>query len=68
MLKSNAFISNEVEQLCAMLNEWEIHHKHKELHQNMWQFIKDNGFLGLGDSKDMVVVEFSSIRTKSRHE
>jgi hypothetical protein len=29
--EEQSFIDNEVEQLCAMLNEWDIHHKHKDL-------------------------------------
>ena len=30
-----------------MLDEWEIHHQLKDLPPEVWQFIKDKGFLGL---------------------
>ena len=58
--EEQSFIDNEVEQLCAMLNEWEIHHKHKDLPPEAWQFIKDNGFLGLVIPKSYGGREFSS--------
>ena len=58
--EEQSFIDNEVEQLCAMLNEWDIHHKHKDLPPEAWQFIKDNGFLGLVIPKEYGGREFSS--------
>lgn len=54
------FLDNEVEQLCNMVNEWDIHHKHKDLPAEAWQFIKDNGFLGLIIPKEFGGREFSS--------
>ena len=42
-----SFIDNEVEVLCAMLDEWQIQHKDKELSPEAWRFIKANGFLVL---------------------
>lgn len=45
--KEQSFIDNEVETLCAMLDEWQIHHHDKDLSPEAWQYIKDNGFLGL---------------------
>ena len=45
--KEQAFIDNEVEELCKMLDEWEIHHKLKDLPPEAWNFIKEKGFLGL---------------------
>ena len=42
-----SFLDNEVEQLCAMLDEWEIHHELKDLPPDVWQFLKDKGFFGL---------------------
>ncbi|WP_336169641.1 acyl-CoA dehydrogenase [Acinetobacter sp. 161(2023)] len=54
------FIDNEVELLCSMLNEWEIHHHLKDLPPEVWQFIKDKGFLGLIIPKSFGGKEFSS--------
>ncbi|GAB3383715.1 acyl-CoA dehydrogenase [Spongiibacter taiwanensis] len=45
--EEQSFIDNEVEELCAMVNEWDIHHRHKDLPPEVWQFIKEKGFLGL---------------------
>ena len=45
--KEQSFIDNEVETLCSMLDEWQIHHHDKDLSPEAWQYIKDNGFLGL---------------------
>ena len=45
--EEQAFLDNEVQQLCSMLDEWKIHHQDKDLPPEVWQFIKDNGFLGL---------------------
>lgn len=55
-----SFIDNEVEQLCNMLNEWEIHHHLKDLPPHVWQFIKDKGFLGLIIPKEYGGKAFSS--------
>ena len=42
-----SFIDNDVEELCSMLDEWEIQHYHKDLPQPVWQFLKERGFFGL---------------------
>lgn len=58
--EEQSFIDNEVELLCSMLNEWEIHHHLKDLPPEVWQFIKDKGFLGLIIQKSFGGKEFSS--------
>ena len=58
--EEQSFIDNEVELLCSMLNEWEIHHHLKDLPREVWQFIKDKGFLGLIIPKSFGGKEFSS--------
>ncbi|MDX1504662.1 MAG: acyl-CoA dehydrogenase [Spongiibacter sp.] len=45
--RERAFLDGETEALCAMLDEWQIHHELKDLPEDAWQFIKDKGFLGL---------------------
>lgn len=54
------FIDNEVEELCAMLDEWKIQHEEKELSPKAWKFIKDNGFLGLIIPKEYGGLAFTS--------
>jgi acyl-CoA dehydrogenase len=45
--EEQAFIDKETNDLCALLSEWEIHHKSKNLPPKVWKFIKNNGFFGL---------------------
>ncbi len=40
------FLDGEVEQLCAMLDDWAIHQR-RDLPPEVWQFLKDKGFFGL---------------------
>jgi len=58
-VEEQAFLDNEVETLCSMLDEWEIHEK-KMLPEHIWQYIKDNGFLGLIIPKEYGGRAFSS--------
>ena len=44
------FLDEETQELCSMLNEWEISQQ-KDLPPKVWQFIKDKGFLGMVISK-----------------
>ncbi len=55
-----AFLDNEVEQLCAMLDDWEITHKHADLSAETWKFIKDHGFFGMIIPKRYGGLEFSA--------
>jgi acyl-CoA dehydrogenase len=41
------FLDNEIERLCAMLDEWHIHHERKDLPPDVWQYMKDIGIFGL---------------------
>src|SRR5258706_2636432 len=45
--EEQAFLDGPVEELCAMCNDWEISHEHQDLPPQVWQFIKDKGFLGM---------------------
>lgn len=58
--EEQSFLDHEVEELCAMLDEWKIHHELKDLPPEAWQFIKDKGFLGLIIPKEYGGKEFSS--------
>jgi acyl-CoA dehydrogenase len=41
------FLDEECEQLCGMVSDWETTNVYKDLPPAVWQFIKDNGFLGM---------------------
>jgi acyl-CoA dehydrogenase len=55
-----AFLDNEVEQLCAMLDDWDITHQRADLPPEVWQFIKDKGFFGMIIPKRYGGLEFSA--------
>jgi len=55
-----AFLDNEVEQLCAMLDDWDITHQRADLSPEVWQFIKDKGFFGMIIPKAYGGLEFSA--------
>lgn len=45
--EEQSFLDNEVEQLCAMVSDWDTTIKDQDLPPEAWQFIKDKGFLGM---------------------
>jgi acyl-CoA dehydrogenase len=54
------FLSGECEQLCAMVTEWETMHVYRDLPPAVWQYIKDNGFLGMIIPKEYGGLGFSA--------
>ncbi len=42
-----AFIDGPVEELCGMLDEWDINHKQADLPPEIWDFLKRNRFFGM---------------------
>ncbi len=42
-----AFIDGPTNELCSMIDEWKTTHELHDLEPKVWQFIKDNGFLGM---------------------
>ncbi|MGC2458893.1 MAG: acyl-CoA dehydrogenase [Gallionellaceae bacterium] len=55
-----SFLDNETEQLCAMLDDWDITHVRQDLPEHVWQFIKDKGFFGMIIPKKYGGLEFSA--------
>jgi acyl-CoA dehydrogenase len=51
-IEEQAFLDNEVETVCGMVTEWETTNVHRDLPPQVWQYIKDKGFLGLGIPKE----------------
>lgn len=45
--EEKAFIENEVETLCGMIDDWDITHKRADLPPEVWAFLKKEGFFGL---------------------
>ena len=45
--EEQAFVDGPVEELCGMLNEWDITHNRMDLPPEVWKFIREKGFLGI---------------------
>jgi len=45
--EERAFLGGPVEELCGMVNDWQITHELQDLPPHVWQYIKDRGFLGM---------------------
>ncbi|TCM65230.1 acyl-CoA dehydrogenase [Acinetobacter calcoaceticus] len=56
--EEQSFLDHEVEQLCQLLDEWDIHQR-KDLSPEAWRYIKQHGFLGLIIPKSYGGREFS---------
>lgn len=59
--EEQAFLDGPVEQLCAMVNEWEVTNELYDLPPQAWQFIKDQGFLGMIIPKEFGGKGFSAL-------
>ena len=55
-----SFVDKECEQLCAMVDDWQTTQTHHDLSPEAWQFVKDNGFLGMIIPKKYGGLEFSA--------
>ncbi|MGC1182052.1 acyl-CoA dehydrogenase, partial [Legionella sp.] len=58
--EEQAFLDGPVDTLCAMLDDWDITHNHTDLPAEVWQFIKENRFLGMIIPKCYGGLEFSA--------
>ena len=53
------FLDNEVEELCAMTDDWEVFQK-RDLPEKVWNYIKEKGFLGMIIPKEHGGLGFSA--------
>ncbi|NND69771.1 MAG: acyl-CoA dehydrogenase [Halioglobus sp.] len=44
--EEQAFIDNEVNELCALIDDWDVQER-QDLSPDTWQFLRDRGFFGL---------------------
>ncbi len=56
-----AFLSGPVEELCGMLDDWQITHELFDLPPEAWKFIKAQGFLGMIIPKTYGGLGFSAL-------
>ncbi len=45
--EEQAFLNNEVETLCSMVSDWNVMYERHDLSPEVWQYLKDNRFLGM---------------------
>ncbi|UXY14102.1 acyl-CoA dehydrogenase [Chitiniphilus purpureus] len=58
--EEQAFLDGPTEALCAMLDDWQITQERKDLPPEVWQFIKEQGFLGMIIKKEYGGLAFSN--------
>ncbi len=59
--EEQAFLDGPTEELCAMLDDWDITHERYDLPPEVWQFIKDQGFFGMIIPRRYGGLEFSAL-------
>ena len=55
-----AFMDNEVEEACRLVDDWKVTHELYDLPNEAWRYIKDKGFLGMIIPKRYGGLEFSA--------
>ncbi|MDX1556994.1 MAG: acyl-CoA dehydrogenase family protein, partial [Xanthomonadales bacterium] len=60
-VEEQAFVDGPCEQLCDMLDQWEITHKDADLNAETWAFLKDNRFFGMIIPKEYGGLGFSAL-------
>lgn len=58
--REQKFLDGPVNELCRMLDDWDVTHKNVDLPKEAWEFIKKNGFLGMIIPKKYGGLEFST--------
>ncbi|HVJ72725.1 MAG TPA: acyl-CoA dehydrogenase [Casimicrobiaceae bacterium] len=54
------FLDHEVETVCGMVSDWETTNVYKDLPPQVWQYLKDKGFLGMIIPKEFGGLGFSA--------
>jgi len=54
------FLDGPVEQLCNMLDDWQIHHQLRDLPVSVWEFLKEYRFFGMIIPESYGGLEFSA--------
>ncbi len=58
--EEQAFLDGPCEDLCAMLDDWDITHRRADLPPEVWSFIKSNGFFAMIIPRRYGGLEFSA--------
>ncbi|MES1928673.1 acyl-CoA dehydrogenase [Salinisphaera dokdonensis CL-ES53] len=58
--QEQAFLDNETEQLCAMIDDWQVNFELKDLPEDVWDYIRNNGFFAMLIPKEHGGLGFSA--------
>ncbi len=58
--REQEFLDGPVEELCAMIDDWDITHNRNDLPPEVWEFLKQKGFLGMIIPRKYGGLEFSA--------
>ena len=58
--EEQAFLDGPTEELCKLIDDWQIRHANREIPDVIWDFAKSHGFLGMLISKDHGGLGFSA--------
>ncbi len=58
--EEQAFLDGPVEEVCLMVDEWQINHKDADLSPQIWQYLKDNKFFAMIIKRQFGGLEFSA--------
>ncbi|HKI61778.1 MAG TPA: acyl-CoA dehydrogenase, partial [Mariprofundaceae bacterium] len=58
--EEQSFLDGPTDQLCAMLDDWQISHELRDFPPEVWAFMKDKGFFGMIIPKSFGGLEFSA--------
>jgi len=58
--EERAFLDGPTEELCKRLDDWHIRHELRDIPDDIWRFVSDNGFLGMLISKEHGGLGFSA--------
>jgi acyl-CoA dehydrogenase len=60
-VEEKAFLDGPCEELCKMVNDWDITHVRADLPPEIWEFVKRNKFFGMIIPKDFGGLGFSAL-------
>ena len=58
--EEQAFLDGPTDQVCAMIDDWDTRNNRADLSPEVWQFLKDKGFLGMLIAKEHGGLGFSA--------
>jgi alkylation response protein AidB-like acyl-CoA dehydrogenase/class 3 adenylate cyclase len=58
--EEKAFLDGPTEELCRMIDDWQVRHNQREIPEEIWDFVKKHRFLGMQISKKYGGLGFSA--------